>query len=129
MAVHNGPKRMSAEVRRLRLHAISFETDSVRLLDLRDPDGRALPLSTPGAHVDLRLSAGLVRSYSLVGAQAHSGRCLLGVHRDPESRGGSKHLCDRARVGDLIEVSDPINRFPLVEDAPATVFIAGGIGI
>ena len=77
----------------------------------------------------MKLNGGLVRSYSLVGDPADGSRYLLGVHRDPQSRGGSQYLHDQARVGDLIEVSQPINQFPLVEDAPSSVFIAGGIGI
>jgi vanillate O-demethylase ferredoxin subunit len=79
--------------------------------------------------VDLRLNGGLGRSYSLLGDPADGGRYLLGVQRDPQSRGGSRYLHDQARVGDLVEVSEPVNQFPLVEDAAASVFIAGGIGI
>jgi vanillate O-demethylase ferredoxin subunit len=120
---------VSEERIRLRLHAISFETSSVRLLELRDPDGGALPAFAPGAHVDLKLDGGLGRSYSLIGDPADAGRYLLGVQRDPQSRGGSRYLCDGVRVGDLIEVSHPINHFPLAEDAAVSVFIAGGIGI
>jgi len=114
---------------RLRLHAIAFETASVRRIDLRHPDGRPLPAFEAGAHVDLRLNGGLARSYSLLGDPADARRYLLGVQRDPQSRGGSQHLCEAARVGDLIEVSCPRNNFPLAEHAAASVFIAGGIGI
>jgi vanillate O-demethylase ferredoxin subunit len=113
----------------LRLHAIAFETASVRLFDLRDPDGHILPAFAPGAHVDVRLNGSLARSYSLIGDPADGSRYLLGVQRDPQSRGGSRYLHDQARVGDLIEVSHPISQFPLIEDAPSSVFIAGGIGI
>jgi tetrachlorobenzoquinone reductase len=114
---------------RLRLHAIAYETAAVRLIDLRDPDGGALPAFQPGAHVDLRLNGGLGRSYSLLGDPVDGSRYLLGVQRDPQSRGGSRYLHDQARVGDLVEVSEPVNQFPLVENAAASIFIAGGIGI
>lgn len=120
---------MSLERLRLRLHAITFETASVRLFDLRDPDGHALPAFTPGAHVDMQLIGGLARSYSLIGDPADGGRYRLGVQRDPLSRGGSRYLHDQARVGDLIAISHPINQFPLLEDAASSVFVAGGIGI
>lgn len=131
MADHSGAWDVSSECLHLRLHAIAFETASVRLFDLRDPDSRALPTFTPGAHVDvdMKLNGGVVRSYSLVGDPADDSRYLLGVQRDPQSRGGSRHLHDQARVGDLVEVSHPINQFPLVEDAAWSLFIAGGIGI
>ncbi len=124
-----GPAPVNPERVRLRLYAIAFETASVRLIDLRDTEGRPLPPFQPGAHVDLRLNGGLARSYSLIGDPADAGRYLLGVQRDPQSRGGSRYLHDQARVGDLVEVSDPVNRFALVEEAPASVLIAGGIGI
>jgi vanillate O-demethylase ferredoxin subunit len=114
---------------RLRLHALAFETAAVRLFDLRDPDGGTLPPFQPGAHVDLTLNGGLERSYSLIGDPADASQYLLGVHREAQSRGGSRYLHEQARVGDLIEVSHPVNGFPLVEDAAASVFIAGGIGI
>jgi vanillate O-demethylase ferredoxin subunit len=120
---------VSQEPLHLRLHAIAFETPAVRVIDLRDPQGRTLPVFAPGAHVDLCLQAGIVRSYSLIGDPADGSRYLLAVQRDPQSRGGSRYLCDQARVGDLIEVSRPINHFPLIEDAAASVLIAGGIGI
>ncbi|HEY1245974.1 MAG TPA: PDR/VanB family oxidoreductase [Hyphomicrobiaceae bacterium] len=123
------PEHVSPERLRLRLHAIAFETAAVRLLDLRDPDGRALPAFQPGAHVDVKVNGHFPRSYSLVGDPTDERRYLLGVQRDPQSRGGSQFLCEAARVGDLIEVSHPINHFPLIEDAAASVFIAGGIGI
>jgi vanillate O-demethylase ferredoxin subunit len=128
-ADRRGHAHVSIERIRLRLHAIAFETASVRRIDLRRPDGRALPAFRPGAHVDLKLNGGVARSYSLVGDPADASRYLLGVQRDPQSRGGSQHLCEAARVGDVIEVSHPINSFALTEGAAASLFIAGGIGI
>jgi tetrachlorobenzoquinone reductase len=120
---------VTAEFLQLRLHAIAFETASVRLIELRDPDGRALPPFQPGAHLDLRLNCGLGRSYSLAGNPADGGRYLLGVQLDRQSRGASRYLHEQARVGDLVAVSQPISQFRLVEDAAASVLIAGGIGI
>jgi ferredoxin-NADP reductase len=129
MADRQGKVQVSPERLRLRLHAIAFETAAVRLIDLRDPDGRGLPTFEPGAHVDLKLNGGIGRSYSLVGDPADRSRYLLGVQRDSQSRGGSRYLHDQVRVGDLMEVSPPANTFPLAEGAPVSVFIAGGIGI
>jgi vanillate O-demethylase ferredoxin subunit len=79
--------------------------------------------------VDVKVNGHFSRSYSLVGDPADERRYLLGVQRDPQSRGGSQFLCEAARVGHLMEVSHPINHFPLIEDAAASVFVAGGIGI
>lgn len=120
---------MTAERLILHVHAIVFETDAVRLFELRDPDVDALPSFTPGAHIDIILQHGLVRSYSLIGDPADTTRYVLGVQREPQSRGGSRLMHDQLRVGDLLQISRPINNFPLVEDAPTSVLIAGGIGI
>lgn len=120
---------MAAERLTLRVHAITFETGAVRVFELRDPGGRMLPAFSPGAHIDVRLPGGSVRSYSLTGEPA-DGRCYrIGVQREAQGRGGSRLLHEQVRVGDLLEVSEPINQFPLEEDAPDSVFIAGGIGI
>jgi tetrachlorobenzoquinone reductase len=129
MAERRRHAHVSPERIRLHLHAIAYETASVRRIELRCPDGRALPAFQPGAHVDMRLNGSLVRSYSLVGDPTDTRSYLLGVQRDSQSRGGSRYLCDAVRVGDPIEVSLPANDFPLVEQAAASIFIAGGIGV
>ena len=113
----------------LRIHAIRYAAEGVLLFDLRAPDRHALPAFTPGAHVDLRLGSGLVRSYSLVNDARERHRYVIGVKRDPASRGGSAWLHENARAGQLIEVAGPRNNFALQEQAPCSVFLAGGIGI
>jgi ferredoxin-NADP reductase len=101
--------------------------DGVVLLTLRHPDGDALPAWTPGAHVDLVLTDGLVRQYSLCGAP-DSTTWQVAVLREPDGRGGSQHVHDVLAAGGLIEVTGPRNHFELVE-AKRYLFIAGGIGI
>ncbi|SLN56408.1 PDR/VanB family oxidoreductase [Roseisalinus antarcticus] len=112
----------------LRVTAIRYRTETVRQIELRHPGGAALPPASPGAHIDLRLPGDLSRSYSLVNAPGDDGRYVIAVHRDPASRGGSAHMCETLRVGDMIEVSAPLNTFPMAETGDA-VFFAGGIGI
>lgn len=113
----------------LRVRAIAQEAEGIFSFDLRDPEGRALPPFTPGAHLDVILPENLARSYSLVSLPEGSRRYNIAVGRDPASRGGSAYLCDRVRPGDRIQVRPPSNTFPLIEDAPLSVFVAGGIGI
>lgn len=113
----------------LRIHAITYAAEGVLLFDLRDPHGAQLAPFTPGAHVDLRLPGGVVRSYSLVGDARQRDRYLIGVKRDASSRGGSAWLHASARAGDILEVGAPRNNFALDEAAPHSVLIAGGIGI
>ena len=102
--------------------------EGVVALSLEDPTGRPLPGWTPGAHVDLVLSASLVRQYSLCGSPTATGTWRIAVLRDPQSRGGSDFIHDKLHVGSSVRVRGPRNHFPLVS-APRYRFIAGGIGI
>ncbi len=113
----------------LRIHAIAAGADDVLLFDLRPPAATGVPPFDAGAHIDLRLPRGLTRSYSLLNDPAERHRYVIGVKREPDSRGGSAWLHGEARVGAVIEVDGPRNHFALDESAPHAVFIAGGIGI
>lgn len=114
---------------RLRIRAMSWEAEGILGLELVPASpGTELPMVEAGAHVDLRLPGGLVRSYSLLNPGDRARYCIA-VNRDAASRGGSRAVHEQLRPGQVIEVSPPRNHFPLAEDAPHSVFIAGGIGI
>ncbi|MFE7951849.1 PDR/VanB family oxidoreductase [Streptomyces sp. NPDC057426] len=91
-------------------------------------EGTGLPAWQPGAHVDLVLPSGLVRQYSLCGDPADTDTYTVAVRLLEEGRGGSREVHEQLHEGTEIEIRGPRNRFPLV-DAPAYVFVAGGIGI
>ena len=112
----------------LRVRSITYLAEAVNGYELVDPRGRDLPRFAAGAHVDLRLG-GLVRQYSLWNDPAERRRYCIAVLREDASRGGSRHLHDTVRVGDLVEVSLPRNNFPLDAAAERHLLIAGGIGI
>ncbi|MGC4847372.1 PDR/VanB family oxidoreductase [Micromonospora sp. DT15] len=95
---------------------------------LRRADGGDLPGWTPGAHIDLELSAGLARQYSLCGDPANRSVLRIAVRREPNGRGGSRLVHERLTVGATVRVSGPRNTFPLVA-ARRYLFVAGGIGI
>jgi ferredoxin-NADP reductase len=99
------------------------------LYTFRRIDGAPLPDYRPGAHIDLHLPNGLVRQFSLVVPDSNPEKYVVGVKRDPASRGGSRYIIDEMKVGQEIKISTPRNNFPLVEDAPHVVLFAGGIGI
>lgn len=92
-------------------------------------DGRALPPFTAGAHIDVQLPGGLVRQYSLYNSPSERERYLIAVLREPQSRGGSIAMHDRVHEGSVLTITEPRNRFALVEDARRSVLIAGGIGV
>jgi vanillate O-demethylase ferredoxin subunit len=120
---------MSEQTFPMRIAAIRPEAEGVISLLLEQPDGTPLPPVDPGAHVDLHLANGLNRSYSLSNGPADAGRYRLTIARDANSSGGSAFIHDVLKAGDTVAVSAPRNNFALALDAPASLFIAGGIGI
>lgn len=114
---------------RVRLDAVRRVAEGVHTFELRRPDGAPLPAWAPGAHVDLHLPNGLTRQYSLCGDPDDRSCWTVGVKRDPASRGGSAWLFERLRVGEALDAGGPRNLFPLDEEAPVSVLIAGGIGV
>lgn len=114
----------------LRVESIRYAARDTYLVELVDPQGSNLPVCEPGAHIELFLANGISRSYSLVNAQGVPGPSyIVGVKKDPKSRGGSQFIHEQLRVGQILKVSSPRNHFPLVAGAAHSVLIAGGIGI
>jgi tetrachlorobenzoquinone reductase len=113
----------------LRLNATRYVARDTLSFELVSPSHSALPPAQPGAHIGVHLPNGMIRQYSLLRAGASPLSYEIGVKRDARSRGGSRLMHDSLRVGTLLQVDPPRNNFPLVEDAPASVFFAGGIGV
>lgn len=113
----------------LRVQSIRYAAKDTYLVELTQPQGQTLPSISPGSHIDLHLPNGITRSYSLVQSGDNPESYVVGVKLDAKSRGGSRYVHEQLRVGSLLPVSQPRNHFPLIEDAPHSVLIAGGIGI
>lgn len=54
---------------------------------------------------------------------------MIGVLKDPRTRGGSKSIHEQLDEGDVLEISAPRNHFPLAREAKKSLLLAGGIGI
>ena len=113
----------------LRIKSAVWEAPNILSYELRSTDGKDLPPFTAGAHIDIKLGNGLVRSYSLVNPQSERHRYVIAVQKDRQSRGGSKWIHQNLRAGEIVAISEPRNNFVLNEDAEKSVFLAGGIGI
>jgi tetrachlorobenzoquinone reductase len=110
--------------------SISREAHDILTYELRSRGSEvSLPPFTAGAHVDLHLPSGLVRSYSLSNPQTDRDRYLVTVAKDQASRGGSRFLHENVKVGDTLMITAPRNNFPLEESAAHSLLIAGGIGV
>jgi ferredoxin-NADP reductase len=97
-------------------------------LELVAPDGAALPAWTPGAHLDLHLPSGLIRSYSLHGDHRDRGVYRVAVLKVADGGGGSAEVHRIAAAGAAVSASAPRNAFAL-EPARHYLFLAGGIGV
>jgi vanillate O-demethylase ferredoxin subunit len=113
----------------LRVTARRQEAPDIYSYELAAATGAELPAFTAGAHVDIHLPGGAIRQYSLCNSPAERHRYVIGVLRDPNSRGGSVALHDRVKVGDPVYVSSPRNHFPLLPGAKRSILLAGGIGV
>ena len=119
------PQTISAIV-----HGLRLEGDQVLSIELRPTQGQTLfPGFEAGAHIDIYLPNGLVRSYSLTNPLETGSRYVVGVLNDRQSRGGSRFIHEQLRVGTQLKISAPRNLFPLHEAAPHSFLLAGGIGI
>ncbi|MCO4880104.1 PDR/VanB family oxidoreductase [Paraburkholderia caribensis] len=104
------------------------DAQDVCVLELVPVDSDTLPPFTAGAHIDVKLSDGSVRQYSLCNHPAEAHRYVIGVLREQQSRGGSAAIHDRVAKGDRLTISEPRNHFGLVRGSRYILF-AGGIGV
>ena len=102
--------------------------EGVVTLVLARPDGGRLPDWAPGAHIDVTLSTGETRQYSLCGDRWDAHTYRVGVLREAAGRGGSAFVHDELVVGDVVAFGGPRNNFSLAP-SPRYLFVAGGIGI
>ena len=105
------------------------EAVDICTFELVADDGAPLPAFSAGSHVDVHLPGGLTRQYSLCNDSTESHRYLIGVLRDPASRGGSQAMHDQVQEGQQLQISAPHNHFPLAHDASRHLLLAGGIGV
>ena len=108
--------------------------DNVIALTLAAPNGAVLPEWHPGAHLDLHLDSGRMRSYSLCGDPGDRRSYRIAVRRIPDGGGGSIEVHDTLNLGDTVSIRGPRNAFPLAlpgygSSARTLRFVAAGIGI
>lgn len=87
------------------VHTLKYEAQNIISVDLRPMAGETLPPFEAGAHIDLHLPGGLVRSYSLANDSRERHRYVLGILKDPASRGGSRAVHEQLRVGTALTIT------------------------
>jgi len=101
-----------------RIRRIVFEPDTPRPIE-------------PGAHVEVRMvvdGESTTRSYSIAERVGDDGAFALCVHDGEASRGGAA-VMHALQAGDRVELTQPLQDFPLGYRARRYVFLAGGVGI
>ncbi|PMD21279.1 PK beta-barrel-protein domain-containing protein-like protein [Hyaloscypha hepaticicola] len=113
-----------------RLASRKLETERICTFEFEavspnESPGRAVA----GSHVRVKLGehGKLVRAYSVVAGNKNAFK--VGIALDENSRGGSKHLHEKLKIGDTLIFSQIKTDFPLATDADQHILIAGGIGI
>ena len=117
--------------RQMRVANIHKESNSVTSFILSPIDGQPLPLFQAGQFVVLRLLVDpgkppVLRSYSLSDLPA-ADHFRISV-KNEFNRIGSSFLCNRAREGDLLDVSAPRRSFTLRPSQAPVVPLSAGVG-
>jgi ferredoxin-NADP reductase/MOSC domain-containing protein YiiM len=117
--------------RQMRVAGIHQESDSVTSFVLTPSDGQPLPLCQAGQFVVLRLlvhpgKPPVLRSYSLSDLPA-ADHFRISVKNELNGI-GSSFLCNRAREGDVLDVSAPRGSFTLRPGQNAVVLLSAGVG-
>ena len=117
------------EKQKVRINAMRYEAKGILSVEMVSAKDSELTPFSAGGHIDVFLSDGLVRQYSLMNDPRSRNLYKVAVLLENQSSGGSVFIHESLRVGDVIEVSHPRNNFEVVHGATSHVFIAGGIGI
>lgn len=120
---------MNSPTLSVRVARKQIEAEDICSFELVAEAGTVLPGFAAGSHVDVLLPDGITRQYSLCNNPTENHRYLIGVLRDPASRGGSRAMHDAVQEGDCLQISAPKNHFPLAHEARRHLLLAGGIGI
>ncbi len=114
----------------VKVSEVREEALGIKSYELVADSGADLPPFTAGAHIEVHLGEGMIRSYSLCSNPADRSRYRIAVLREEDGRGGSKAMHDDVEVGDELTISAPLNHFPLAgREARAHLLLAGGIGV
>lgn len=117
---------------KVRVAAVTPVTELITRFRFERLDGAPMPAFSGGAHTVVDMNDHGTRRlnpYSLMSDPADRSGYEISVRRDDAGRGGSLYLHRHVKPGMEMEISYPINLFPLDSRARKHLMIAGGIGI
>jgi ferredoxin-NADP reductase len=112
--------------------AVEQVTPLIKQFTLAPVADGELPSFSGGSHVIVvlrRKDRTFRNPYSLLGSPRNRGEYRIAVRRHDDGRGGSLFLHEQVDVGTRLDVSYPVNLFPLARLARKHVLVAGGVGI
>lgn len=118
---------------RVRVSEVERVADGIKRFRFEEISGRPLPAFSAGSHVIVSMHGGNGHTwrnpYSLISAPGDTSGYEISVLRAPESRGGSHFMHEQVERGSELDISDPVNLFPVARMARRHILVAGGIGI
>ncbi|MEI9901746.1 MAG: PDR/VanB family oxidoreductase [Hyphomicrobium sp.] len=119
--------------RRVRVAEVENVAEGIKRFRLVDAAGAPLPIFSAGSHVVVTMHDGnghiWKNPYSLTSPPTDVSGYELGVLRTEDSRGGSHFMHDRVGPGTELQISEPLNLFPIQRLGRKHILVAGGIGI
>ncbi len=109
------------------LKSVEDLSEDTRSFTFEAVQGTPFSDASAGAHIDVHLPGGVMRQYSLWTWDPDGRWGSVAVKREEPGRGGSQAM-HKLTAGQTVQLGGPRNNFPLKEDAPHSVLIAGGIG-
>lgn len=123
--IFNGPDR-TRRTRRMKVTELDDAAAGIRRIVLAPEDGSYLPVSYPGAHIEIEAD-GLNRHYSLCGQDPNSWE--IAVALENPGRGGSKWIHENLTLGSTVNVRGPRCNFRFDPESRHLILVAGGVGI
>ncbi|MCB5191218.1 PDR/VanB family oxidoreductase [Methylobacillus arboreus] len=111
---------------------IELVADGIRHFTFIAADGGELPGFSGGSHVVVSMPAGnrtYRNAYSLLSSPADRSNYQIAVRLQEQSRGGSRFMHEQVKVGTRLDISWPVNLFPISRVGHQHILVAGGIGI
>jgi vanillate O-demethylase ferredoxin subunit len=112
----------------LKVSLVKDLTSNIKMFEFVAANGADLPPFQAGAHIDIKTEHG-IRSYSLANDPKERNRYVTAVLREHMGQGGSRWMHETLKPDLTVTSSEPLQNFPLFENAKKSLLLAGGIGI
>lgn len=122
-------RQLESKTLLVNVNKIEDEAIDIKSFELVSADGKLFPSFIPGSHIDVHIADGIIRQYSLCNGPDNTQSYLIAVKNEAESRGGSRAMHEKIKVGDTLLIGMPRNNFSLFPEAKRHVLLGGGIGI